>query len=680
MKNKITALIVCLVLSTTFVFSQDIKRPDSYNYTRGFEALENNKTEEALEYFNKEIKENPKNGYAFVWIASVRNYQEEYGRALTAANLAVKHIPKKDNVYKSFAHTTRAEIYIELDEKVKAYKDYSSAIDYTPDDEDIYEKRAQLYYEEERYDLADKDYRKIISLDAGSVMGYMGLGRNANQQKQYDDAIVQYDYALKLANDYSSGYSFRAESYAGLHKYNEAIDDIIKALDLDYDEKAFYLMFQVADSAFMPLAAKLKVQSVKSPTNGYWPYCLGLIYEKNKQYKKAIEHYKTSLQKDDVAITAYQIASCYEELGDFSAALEQIDYAIKLDSTDYKYIIHKADLLYEAGKSHEAILQLNKFVNRYPEYYHGYYRRGFYKDNTKDVDGALEDYSMAIALDPTYAYAYLGRADMYKEKGNTSMSIADYKKVIEIDTIPQSSACAQYAYLEIGQKEEAIDFMNKIIAEDTNDAGNYYDAACLYSRMGENDNALEALKTSLEKGFSRFNHIDNDDDLNGIRNLLMFKELVQQYREKYQSKANEETEYTFEEKIVEIPFIKEGTMMKVQCNINNLPLHFIFDTGASDVSISNVEANFMFKNNYLTSQDVEGKQNYITADGSISEGTVINLRKVEFGGLDLTNIKASIVKNQKAPLLLGQSILNRLGKIEIDNENRLLKITYRQKM
>ena len=106
---------------------------------------------------------------------------------------------------------------------------------------------------------------------------------------------------------------------------------------------------------------------------------------------------------------------------------------------------------------------------------------------------------------------------------------------------------------------------------------------------------------------------------------------------------------------------------------------YAYGSGASNVSMSSVEATFMFKNGYLQQQDVQGKQNFITADGNISEGTVINLRNVEFGGMKLTNIKASIVKNQRAPLLLGQSILKRLGKIEIDNEKRLLKIPYKEK-
>lgn len=54
---------------------------------------------------------------------------------------------------------------------------------------------------------------------------------------------------------------------------------------------------------------------------------------------------------------------------------------------------------------------------------------------------------------------------------------------------------------------------------------------------------------------------------------------------------------------------------------------------------------------------------------------MVNLKSVSFGNLQLKNIRASVVRNQKAPLLLGQSVLGRLGKIEIDNSSRMLRIT-----
>ena len=124
----------------------------------------------------------------------------------------------------------------------------------------------------------------------------------------------------------------------------------------------------------------------------------------------------------------------------------------------------------------------------------------------------------------------------------------------------------------------------------------------------------------------------------------------------------------------EIPFTPCGGIVKVNCLINNLPLNFIFDTGASTVSLSLVEANFMMKNGYLKPSDVVGTGNFYDANGDISEGTIINLRQIDFGGLKLNNVRASVVKNQKAPLLLGQSVLGRLGIIEINNQSKKLII------
>lgn len=681
MKRIIITLFVVIGM-TCSISAQNIKRPDSYNYNRGVEAIQNNNAEEALEYLNKELEDNPNNGYALAWIATVRNYQEEYGRALTAVDLAIKHIPKKDKQYRAFAYIVRAEVYVGLGENEKALVDFTSAIKETPDAADVYEKRANLYYYMDKYDLADKDYQKIISIDPGSVMGYMGIGRNANAEKRYNDAIEQFNYVTRLASDYSSGYSFRAESYFGLQQYDKAIDDVIKALDIDGDNKAFHLMQQVADSAMIPLVAKLKVQSAKNPNNEYWLYCLGIVHERTDAYKKAIEYYTSCYNKDASDVVAYRISQCHSEMGNFSLALDHIDNAIALDSTDFDYVMEKADLLYESGNTKDAIVESGKYINHYPDYFGGYYRRGWFKDNSNDTDGAIEDYTMAIVLQPDYAYAYLGRGDMYILKGDKKSAEADYRKVIELDTIPSNSSCAQYAYWGLGQKEKAIEFMDKVIANDSDNAGNYYDAACLHSRMGELEKAIEFMRTALEKGYRRFAHLEMDDDLNPIRELPEFKEMIAQYKKRFESEIEGKTQDTslYEEKTVEIPFTKEDGVCKVKCAINNLSLYFVFDTGASDVSLSSVEATFMMKNGYLKPTDVIGKQNYMMANGEVSAGTVVNLRNVNFGGLDLDNVRASVVHNQKTPLLLGQSILNRLGNIEIDNANRVLKITYKKKV
>lgn len=670
-----------LVLCSSVMLADNIKRPDSYNYSRGVEAINNNNAEEALDYLNKEINEHPDNGYAFAWIALVRNYNEEFGRALTAANVAVKKIPSKDKEYKAFAYGTRAQVYLNLEDTIQALKDYSQAINIVPDDDRFYNQRAQVYYEQGKYDLADKDYLKMISLKEGDVMGYMGIGRNANAQKRYEDAIKQFDYVVKLEPNYSSAYSFRAESYIGLKKYNEAIDDVISALGIDRDRKAFYELQELADSAFEQTVAKLKVQKIKEPNEQSWDYDLGIVYERAAKYNKAIAYYKESLEKESNIITASRISSCYDDLGDYHKALEYCNQAIALDSVKANYLYEKANILDNAGRTQEAIKTMSDYIANTPDEPAGYYQRGWFKDHSGDIEGALEDYTMAITLQPNVAYAYLNRGVLYRLKGENAKAESDFKQVVRLDSIPEEAECSFYAYYYLGQKDKAIEILNTILDKDKK--GNCYDAACLYSVMGEKEKALSYLRQSLEDGYRRFAHIKRDRDLNNIRNTEEFKVLLKEYEEKHLQEIAADADgddSAYELKVEEISFTKEGGVCKVKCVINGLPLHFIFDTGATDVSISSVEATFMAKNDFLSSSDIIGKQNYQTADGNITEGTVINLKDVKLGSLHLNNIKASVVRNQAAPLLLGQSVLSKLGKIEIDNTKKVLRITHKQKI
>ncbi len=531
MKQFLSILIFLsfLVCSTN---AQETQRLESYNYKQGVEALQNNDLEKALEHLNKELQEHKDNGYAFVWLAVIRNYLEEYGKALTAANSSIRYIPKEDSVFRALAFSTRGDVFLALEEKEKALADYSSTIEILPNAAGGYEKRAEFYFTEKKYNLSDKDYQRIIALDPGRTMGYMGLGRNAKKQEKYEEAISQFNYVIKLAPNYAQGYSFRAESYMFLKKYNEAMDDVITALDIDRDKKAFYLLQDLADSAQTIVTAKLKVQTNKHPNDYYWPYCLGIIHERSGQYPIAIKYYKTSLSKEINDVICERITDCLNEAGDYKQALAYINQAIQLDSTYNYYFMQKANIEYNAGMTKEAIADLDRYISNEPDHYSGYYRRGWFKDNTGDMDGAIEDYTMSIVLEPTYAYAYTNRGILYWKKNNKDAAVADFKKTIELDTVPNDNSSAQYAYLYLGQITEAKEWMNKVLEKST-DKGNYYDAACLYSVIGEKEQAIDYLRLAFEKGFRRFAHIERDNDLNNIRKLPAFKELLDKYKRKH---------------------------------------------------------------------------------------------------------------------------------------------------
>ena len=71
MKRYIIMLIVAIAMVSSVMAQSDIKRPDSYNYQSGVEAYNNKDYAKSMEFFDKELKQNPKNGYAMMWQASI---------------------------------------------------------------------------------------------------------------------------------------------------------------------------------------------------------------------------------------------------------------------------------------------------------------------------------------------------------------------------------------------------------------------------------------------------------------------------------------------------------------------------------------------------------------------------------------------------------------------------------
>jgi len=116
-----------------------------------------------------------------------------------------------------------------------------------------------------------------------------------------------------------------------------------------------------------------------------------------------------------------------------------------------------------------------------------------------------------------------------------------------------------------------------------------------------------------------------------------------------------------------VKMVKINGVFEIPTEIDGIPMHFIFDTGASTISISSTEASFLFKQGKLTKEDIRGTANFSDANGDISEGTIIILKTVKIGDRILYNIDASVVENLNAPLLFGQSALGKFGKISIDN-------------
>ena len=634
MKKIVTLLTVTLltVLSVN-AYAQKNKTDNDYNLKKAYEVLqEENDEAKGLELVNKQLRETPDNVEAPLLRVRLLRRKNEFGQAPQDINHAIKvNKPKKTEVRNSTLHWWKAYIYEDMGDKVNAAASFKTACELARKDDKENLPSISFDYAQSLYDLgdyagADAIYRKMLVLDEADQAAMAGLARNMIEREQYSEAI-----------------------------------DKVMLKRLNYAE------------------ASIKTRIKKTENRFQWMAFLCQLYETSHQYAEAVRTYdefEAEFGHYD-EINVYR-SDCYSELGLNELAIADISKAMEKDP-DWQLYVRRGDYYWLNGDLDLAIADFNAAVEDAPKEGYCYYRRGWTYEMQGERKKAMEDYNMGLEMTQDYPYLYLMRGELLLLEGKKTEADADFEMVIQKDTIADNGSCRQYALYFLGRDNEAEEWMNKIIEEDPGNYGNYYDQACLYSRMGRLEESIAALRKSFEKGYRSFSHIRLDDDLDAVRDLPEFKALMEEYEAKHTEylKQFELSMPEKEETVTEIAVKRNpGGTFEIPCDINGLALQMVFDTGASDVTISSVEADFMFKNGYLSEKDIKGKTYYQIANGQISEGTTITLREVKIGDAVLHNVDASVVKSQRAPLLLGQSAMERFGAITIDNQNNKLIIKH----
>lgn len=128
------------------------------------------------------------------------------------------------------------------------------------------------------------------------------------------------------------------------------------------------------------------------------------------------------------------------------------------------------------------------------------------------------------------------------------------------------------------------------------------------------------------------------------------------------------------QKIEEIKLEKnEGGTYSIPATLNDvLKIDFIFDSGASEVSISADVALTLIKTGTIAAEDWLESKSYVFADGSTAKHSRFKLKTFKIGNKEIKNVQVAISGSLNAPLLIGQNVMQRFGKITIDNKREVL--------
>ena len=128
------------------------------------------------------------------------------------------------------------------------------------------------------------------------------------------------------------------------------------------------------------------------------------------------------------------------------------------------------------------------------------------------------------SVDPAQHYQ-LG--NKYKSEGNVDKAIDQYQQALSIQPgfMPALNDLA-LAYMGKGDYAKALPlYMQSIELQPDNYIG-YYNMACLHAQQGNIEESLNWLKGAVQRGFSDWAFLKDDNDLENIRDTEYFKELT----------------------------------------------------------------------------------------------------------------------------------------------------------
>lgn len=126
-----------------------------------------------------------------------------------------------------------------------------------------------------------------------------------------------------------------------------------------------------------------------------------------------------------------------------------------------------------------------------------------------------------------------------------------------------------------------------------------------------------------------------------------------------------------------IPFTRDATgLIFVNAAINGSNERFIYDTGASGITINYPTYTKLKSQGLISDAEIVGTTQAMLANGSISTAYEVILRSVELGGFVMKSVPALIMTEQNAPMLLGQTILGQFGKVSVDYMQQEISLEY----
>jgi len=286
------------------------------------------------------------------------------------------------------------------------------------------------------------------------------------------------DEAVKLGNAGAAGHACLGLIADGTGQYREAAAQYQQALDLEPGNESAYVGLALAYEHTGNIAAAEQTYQSAIQAHPNSPYCynsLGTFYYRREEYDKAVQMFQKVITLAPEGHAAYvNLGATYVDMGHFADAIEPLKKSIAIRPTVAAYV--------NLGAAYDA---MNRFA---------------------DEASAYEE---AIKIDPKEYVTWGNLAEARYYTGAKSAAMDAYHKAIdlakdELKVNPHDpdvlSNLANY-YSVLGQRDEALTYLQQALQYGHNDKEILVDAASVYNHLGETGVAVEWLGKAIQAGY-----------------------------------------------------------------------------------------------------------------------------------------------------------------------------------
>lgn len=339
----------------------------------------------------------------------------------------------------------------------------------------------------------------LIKLDKHNSNSYLLKGYIFDDLDRGDEAIEAYQHALELNKTNYQASHYLAKRYVKTNP-KQALSYIEDAIEAAPGEAAFYAVrgeVQVALGQKAEAYESYTRAASLDPINPDYPYRLGELLLADNQRLKALRQYSQAVGLNEKHIPSLTRLAKLTGEDQPELALPYVNTICTEEPKNLWAALLRAQLLRKTGQTRLAIKQYYCVVELDDKNEAAYIGLGdlYYPENPQR---AIQNYDVAIALNPKNPMSHLGRAKSLEAIKEIPGAITEYKTTTSLDeTIAEAWGSLGMLHLE-SNPHAAADYLQRAVSYDPENP--YYHAArgaALMQLKGREQQALEAFADAV---------------------------------------------------------------------------------------------------------------------------------------------------------------------------------------